>query len=101
MNGLYGKEVQRSIKYLAQKYINVTNKHVLVIGSTLPWIESILLTMHVGHITVLDYNPYPSTHSKISTMNPNQFSRLVISNNAPMFDAMVSFSSIEHSGLGR
>jgi hypothetical protein len=101
LNGLYGKDVQRSIRYLAEKYINVTNKHVLVIGSTLPWIESLRLTMNVGHITVIDYNPYPSTHSKISIINPKQFSRLVISNNAPMFDAMVSFSSIEHSGLGR
>ena len=89
------------IQYLAEHYINVTKKHVLIIGSILPWIESILLTMDVGHITTLEYEPYKSTHPKITTISPQDFSKLVISNKAPVFDAMITFSSIEHSGLGR
>ena len=91
----------KRIQYLAEKYINVSKKHVLVIGSILPWIESLLLEMNVGHITTLEYEPYPSTHPKITTISPQVFSKLVISNEAPMFDAMITFSSIEHSGLGR
>ena len=91
----------KRIQYLADKYINVTKKHVLIIGSILPWIESLLLAMDVGHITTLEYEPYPSTHPKITTISPQDFAKLVISNKAPMFDAMITFSSIEHSGLGR
>ena len=91
----------KRIQYLAENYINVRKKHVLIIGSILPWIESLLLTMDAAHITTLEYEPYPSTHPKITTISPQEFSKLVISNKAPMFDAMVTFSSIEHSGLGR
>ena len=97
----FGPDINNRIQYFAEKYLNVANKHVLVIGSILPWIESILLTLGVGHITTLEYEPYPSTHDKISTISPEDFSKLVIANKAPVFDAMVSFSSIEHSGLGR
>ena len=91
----------KKIQYLAERYINVKNKHVLIIGSILPWIESLLLTMDATHITTLEYEPYQSTHPKITTISPQEFSKLVISNKAPMFDAMITFSSIEHSGLGR
>ena len=91
----------KRIQYLAEKYVNLAKKHVLIIGSILPWIESLLLEMNVGHITTLEYEPYPSTHPKITTISPQEFSKLVMSNKAPMFDAMITFSSIEHSGLGR
>ena len=91
----------RRMRHLLEKYIQVENKHVLVIGSVLPWIEALLLTMNVDHITTLEYDPYLSTHSKITTITPTEFSNLVVTNKAPLFDAMVSFSSIEHSGLGR
>ena len=101
LNGLYGKDVMNSIRYLSQKYIKLEGKHILIIGSILPWIESLLISMNVGHITVLEYDPYPSTHPKITSISPLHFSELVISNQAPMFDGMISFSSLEHSGLGR
>ena len=91
----------RRMEHLLQKYIHVKDKHVLVIGSILPWIEGILLTLGVGHVTTLEYDPYVSTHPKVTSISPLDFSNLVVSNEAPMFDAMVSFSSIEHSGLGR
>ena len=89
------------MRYLLEKYIHVKNKHVLVIGSVLPWIEALLLTMNADHITTLEYDTYLSTHPKITMITPTEFSNLVVTGNAPFFDAMVSFSSIEHSGLGR
>ena len=101
LNGLYGKDVISSIRHLSKKYIKLEGKHILIIGSIIPWIESLLISMNVGHITVLEYNPYPSTHPQITSISPPDFSELVISNQAPMFDGMISFSSLEHSGLGR
>ena len=77
------------------------NKHVLVIGSKLPWIEVILLSLNVGSITTLEYNRYVTDHPKIKIISPPELGDLVRSNKAPMFDAMLTFSSLEHSGLGR
>ena len=91
----------RRMQHLLEDYIHVRNKHVLVIGSILPWIETLLLHLDVGHITTLEYDPYLTTNPKITTIAPTEFATLVMTGKAPMFDAMVSFSSLEHSGLGR
>ena len=82
-------------------YIQFKNKHILVIGSNRPWIEVILLSQGAQQITTLDYNPYPCNHPQIATISPIDFTKLVLSNKAPIFDAMITFSSLEHSGLGR
>jgi hypothetical protein len=37
----------------------------------------------------------------MSVLNPKQFSEQYLSGSLPTFDAMVTFSSLEHSGLGR
>jgi hypothetical protein len=37
----------------------------------------------------------------MSILNPKQFSGRFLAGNLEPFDAMVSFSSLEHSGLGR
>ena len=101
LNAIYGIDVIRRMQHLLQNYIYVHNKHILVIGSLLPWIEALLLELGVSHITTLEYEPYKTNHTNVTTIDPTEFSNLVLKNNAPMFDAMVSFSSIEHSGLGR
>ena len=72
-----------------------------MIGSTTPWIEVILLAQGARHITTLEYNTYPCNHPNITLISPVEFSKLVNLNKAPVFDAMVTFSSLEHSGLGR
>ena len=89
------------IQNLIRKYIPAKDKSFLVIGSTRPWIEVILLAEGAKHITTLEYNPYPCDHPNITTISPTDFIELVHSKRAPQFDAMVSFSSLEHSGLGR
>ena len=101
LGGVYGIDVMRRMQHLLEEYIHVRNKHVLVIGSILPWIETLLLHLDVGHITTLEYDPPLTTHPKITTIAPAELSALVMTGEAPMFDAMVSFSSLEHSGLGR
>jgi hypothetical protein len=86
---------------MIQQWMPVKNKHVLVIGSTTPWIEVILLSEEVGNITTLEYNPHHSDHPKINVVSPMDISQLFSKDKSPMFDAMITFSSIEHSGLGR
>lgn len=101
LDGGYGVEINDVVRSKLKEYISVENKQVLVIGSKLPWIEVILLSLNVGQITTLEYNQYVTDHPKIKILSPSEFGNLVRSNKAPMFDAMVTFSSLEHSGLGR
>ena len=101
LNAMYGIDVMRRMQHLLQNYIHVHNKHILVIGSVSPWIEIILLSQDAKQITTLDYNPYSSDHPKINAMTPADISQLILSGKPPTFDAMISFSSLEHSGLGR
>ena len=86
---------------LLRKYIFPKDKHILVIGSTRPWIEAILLAEGASNITTLEYNPYPTDHPRILAISPSEFAKLVMRKKVPLFDAMVTFSSLEHSGLGR
>ena len=78
---------------------------MLVIGSISPWLEAILLEKGANHITTLEYTQIHSLHPNITVINPNQlrnsFLNGAFDNNENKFDAIVSFSSLEHSGLGR
>ena len=78
LGGVYGIDVFRRMQHLLEDYIHVRNKHVLVIGSILPWIETLLLHLDVGHITTLEYDPPLTTHPQITTIAPAEFSTLVM-----------------------
>ena len=99
--GGYGPDVKKRLHRLITKWIHVKDSHILVIGSVDPWIEIILLSEGVKNITTLDYYPYSSDHPKIKTIKPAEISRQISNGKTPTFDAMISFSSLEHSGLGR
>ena len=101
LEGTYGKRTVYRMQQLIQKWIPVKGKHVLVIGSNRPWIEVILLAEGAANITTLEYNPYDSDHIKINMVSPMELAKHVKDGTAPSFDAMITFSSIEHSGLGR
>ena len=74
---------------------------MLVIGSITPWIETILLAEGAEHITTLDYNVYECDHPKITTITPSGLADLIWKSNVKRFDALITHSSIEHTGLGR
>lgn len=61
-----------------------------------PWIEAIGITMQCK-ITTAEYNlPEINTHPDIRTVTWDEFA---LENEK--YDAVISYSSIEHSGLGR
>ena len=64
-----------------------------------------LLEKGANHITTLEYTQIHSLHPNITVINPNQLRNIFLNgafdNNENKFDAIVSFSSLEHSGLGR
>jgi hypothetical protein len=78
-------------------------KTITVVGTQLPWVEAIALEVGASKITTLDY-----THNKyeqaellewihVSDYLANAITAQMIEN----FDNAVSFSSLEHAGLGR
>ena len=79
----------------------VQDGHVLVIGSQSPWIETILIELGAAKITTLEYDEIRTDHPKIETTTPENLRQAFLKGNVPTFDAMVTFSSLENSGLGR
>ena len=80
--------------------MDVKNQHILVIGTQVPWIEAILLDMGAKKITILEYNDIVSQHPQLFPIKPKDFAQKCLNGTLEKFDAMVTFSSIEHSGLG-
>ena len=76
-----------------------------MIGTQLPWIESILLEKWANHVTTLEYTSIHNHHPNITVLHPDKLRDMYIKgtfdDSSQMFDAVVTFSSLEHSGLGR
>ena len=60
-----------------------------------------LLEFGAAHVTTLDYVQITSLHPKITTIVPKDLAESYLKGEVKPFDAVISFSSIEHSGLGR
>jgi len=99
--GTYGIESTNSVLH----HLNVTRKilgsRVLVIGSEIPWLEAICLLLGAKEVVTLEYGKIVSTHPKIKTLTPSEFRKEYMDKSLGLFDTIVSFSSLEHSGLGR
>lgn len=74
---------------------------VLVIGSENPWVEACVLAAGAASVVTLEYGSIDSKHPQISSFTPDKMRQQYLSNQLPFFDAIVTFSSVEHSGLGR
>ena len=79
----------------------VQNGRVLVIGSESPWVEATVLSVGAREVVTLEYGKIDSKHPSIKTMTPDEFRQTYLSGTLGFFDAIVTFSSVEHSGLGR
>ena len=87
--------------YISKTGLNsqIKEKHVLVIGSQTPWIEAILLNLGAAKVTTLEYATIESTHPNVEVISIEGLKE-AFKNNIK-FDSVVTFSSLEHSGLGR
>jgi hypothetical protein len=77
-----------------EKY-DIKNKRVAVIGSITPWIEAILLNLK-NQVTTVEYNVPDVNTTLLSCTSYWDFEKT-----SGLYDCIVTFSSIEHSGLGR
>ncbi|CAI5505843.1 unnamed protein product [Closterium sp. Naga37s-1] len=93
--GSYGPNVTAAFLAAFERY-PVSGKSVLVIGSRSPWVESICLGFDAEAITTVDFNKPVASHPKMRQMLVDE-----LEGTDEVFDVAVSFSSLEHDGLGR
>jgi len=97
-----GKEAQVLHDTLILYKDKIVGKKALVIGSETPWIEAMILALGADHVTTLEYNKIVSTHPQHDAILPSDLSEKFKSNGyKALFDVIVSYSSLEHSGLTR
>ena len=80
-------------------------RRTAVLGSITPWVEA-LVANHgaVMPITTVEHNLPTCTDDRIRTVNYSSFagsSSNTADDDGEMYDALVTYSSVEHAGLGR
>eukprot|EP00283_Hemiselmis_rufescens_P005237 CAMPEP_0173424574 /NCGR_PEP_ID=MMETSP1357-20121228/4459_1 /TAXON_ID=77926 /ORGANISM="Hemiselmis rufescens, Strain PCC563" /LENGTH=372 /DNA_ID=CAMNT_0014387829 /DNA_START=143 /DNA_END=1261 /DNA_ORIENTATION=+ len=103
LRGTYGHETTRKLfKALQSSADVVRGKSVLVIGSENPWVEACCLAAGAANVTTLEYGAINTSHPLLRTLTPDTARELYIQHSPDfVFDVVVTYSSLEHSGLGR
>ena len=101
LKGTYKVSETNALREGLQHAPGIKNGRVLVIGSEQPWVESCVLEAGAAHVVTLEYGSIESGHPQLTTMIPSEFKAAFRDGSLGLFDAVVTFSSIEHSGLGR
>lgn len=82
--------------YEALTSFPVEGKHVLVAGSISPWNEAVAIAFGAKSVTTSDYADLISESPLVTVLTVSKMAE-----SGKTFDAIFSFSSIEHDGLGR
>lgn len=85
---------------------DVKGKSVAVIGTESPWIEAMLIKLGARRVTTIEYKEIKLLYQRadgleISTYTVTQAHAMFLKGQWEEVDMMVSFSSLEHDGLGR
>lgn len=101
LRGSYSVSETNALRRGLQHAPMIKNGRVLVIGTEFPWVEACALEAGAREVVTLEYGKIISEHPKVNTMTPHDFRLLYLNNTLGRFDAIITFSSVEHSGLGR
>ena len=100
LNGNYGVIETNWVREGLRHVPLISGGRVLVIGSENPWVEACVLDAGAAQVTTLEYGKIVSQHPRIDTITPDQM-RASYDKYSEYFDSVVTFSSVEHAGLGR
>ena len=101
LRGTYSVSETNALRDGLKHTPGIRNGRVLVIGSRDPWVEACVLEAGAQEVVTLEYGKINCFHGSIKTIVPNDFRSSYKNKTLGMFDAVVTFSSVEHSGLGR
>ena len=99
--GTYGVNATAHVRDHLRNTGKIQGSRVLVIGSEKPRLEAICLLLGAKIVVTLEYGPILSTYPNLQTLTPSEFRVQYINGSLEEFDVVVSYSSVEHSGLGR
>ncbi|KAK2164184.1 hypothetical protein LSH36_68g16009 [Paralvinella palmiformis] len=92
----------KDIAPCGERYLHyIRGKRGFVIGTIKPWFEGMLLGFGARNITTLEYAHLVFESSEIEAYNPYDFADKWMKGEIKPYVFGVTFSSIEHSGLGR
>ena len=100
----YGDKFMTQLMFKYDK--QVKDKSVAVIGTQSVWIEAIALEVGAAKVTTLEYTRKEyEDKEKLEWIHVNDYLDKILhsssDNKLEQFDSIASYSSIEHSGLGR
>ena len=73
----------------------------MVIGSERPWVECIALNLAASTVWTFEYGRIVSTHPRLKAKPYKEIATDFAAGKSQLLDWIVSYSSLEHSGLGR
>lgn len=79
----------------------IRDKRVAVIGTLKPWLEAALILAGAAHVVTIEYMPIHSSLMELTTLMPSQLASRYLAGDWTAVDLVMSFSAIEHNGLGR
>ena len=100
LDGNYGRSETSSLLRGLLQVPHMETARVLVIGSENPWVEACVLAAGSTDVTTLEYGRIDSRHPYVKTITPPEI-RERYNDLMETFDVIVTFSSVEHAGLGR
>ena len=108
---LLGRDNVTNVNYYRDKNVlkpalikyshTIRDKRVAVIGAVKPWAEAMLLNLGANSVTTIEYSDLVIEHERLTTITPARMAKQFISNHAAPFDTVFTYSSLEHSGIGR
>eukprot|EP00887_Chlorella_sp_A99_P002017 scaffold18.g2017.t1 len=94
--GPYGLQASLNIYAALDAHSDIKGARALVVGTRSPWIESILHVYGARELVTVDFNPLELDYPGWMSVSIRDLNRI-----GCCFDWIVSFSSLEHDGLGR
>lgn len=80
---------------------HIKGKMGIVVGSYHFWAEAAALRFGAKRILTVEYNHIYTSHRKMSAMTPSAFAKYYLDGKHKLVDFVISYSSLEHDGLGR
>lgn len=97
----YEEDGKRLIVAMEKYKMQIQGKRGLVVGSERPWVEGALLNTGADKVLTLEFGSIDCQHPQVDTILPTKFTEKFLNGEVVPYDVGVSFSSLEHDGLGR
>lgn len=101
LSGSYGFQTTNQLYKNLKEWGAIPGKRVLVVGSEKPWVEVVALKCGAAHVTTLEYGKITTDHPQMTTYTTKDFAKAYLAGEIALFDVILSYSSLEHSGLAR